>query len=75
MPTVTPMIHVPDVRATAAWYEHIGFTVRAVNEANMAIYPVDARGLIGFSSFDGTGTGHGAGRSGGHRTSFAAADP
>jgi uncharacterized glyoxalase superfamily protein PhnB len=23
----TPMIHVPDVRATAAWYETIGFTV------------------------------------------------
>jgi uncharacterized glyoxalase superfamily protein PhnB len=22
----TPMIHVPDVRATAAWYETIGFT-------------------------------------------------
>jgi len=31
--------------------------VRAVNEANMAIYPVDARGLIGFSSFEGTRTG------------------
>jgi uncharacterized glyoxalase superfamily protein PhnB len=23
----TPMIHVPDVRATAAWYERIGFTL------------------------------------------------
>ena len=23
----TPMIHVPDVRATAAWYESVGFTV------------------------------------------------
>jgi hypothetical protein len=23
----TPMIHVPDVRATASWYETIGFTV------------------------------------------------
>ena len=23
----TPMIHVPDVRATAAWYESIGFTL------------------------------------------------
>jgi uncharacterized glyoxalase superfamily protein PhnB len=23
----TPMIHVPDVRATAAWYESIGFTI------------------------------------------------
>jgi VWFA-related protein len=31
--------------------------VRAINEANMAIYPVDARGLIGFASFDGTRTG------------------
>jgi len=30
--TVTPMIHVPDVRTTAAWYESIGFTIRAVNE-------------------------------------------
>jgi len=26
---VVPMIHVPDVRATVAWYEKIGFTVRA----------------------------------------------
>jgi uncharacterized glyoxalase superfamily protein PhnB len=25
--TATPMIHVPDVRATTAWYEAIGFTV------------------------------------------------
>ena len=25
----TPMIHVPDVRATAAWYETIGFTLLA----------------------------------------------
>ena len=24
---VTPMIHVPDVRATVAWYESIGFSV------------------------------------------------
>lgn len=24
---VVPMIHVPDVRATAAWYEGIGFTI------------------------------------------------
>ena len=24
---VTPMIHVPDVRATAAWYETLGFTL------------------------------------------------
>lgn len=24
---VVPMIHVPDVRATVAWYESIGFTV------------------------------------------------
>lgn len=28
MPTrLTPMIHVPDVRATAAWYQSIGFTL------------------------------------------------
>jgi hypothetical protein len=26
MKTVTPMIHVLDVRRTAAWYESIGFT-------------------------------------------------
>lgn len=24
----TPMIHVPDVKATAAWYESIGFTIQ-----------------------------------------------
>ena len=29
---VTPMIHVPDVRATAAWYETIGFAVAGTNE-------------------------------------------
>jgi len=29
---VTPMIHVPDVRATAAWYESIGFTRLHTNE-------------------------------------------
>ena len=29
---VVPMIHVPDVRATAAWYERIGFTVTGTNE-------------------------------------------
>jgi uncharacterized glyoxalase superfamily protein PhnB len=27
--TVTPMIHVPDVDATAAWYERLGFTIAA----------------------------------------------
>ena len=25
---VVPMIHVPDVRATVAWYQSIGFTIR-----------------------------------------------
>lgn len=30
----TPMIHVPDVRATAEWYELVGFTVEAVNECD-----------------------------------------
>ena len=29
---VTPMIHVPDVRATVAWYESIGFAVLGTNE-------------------------------------------
>lgn len=29
---VTPMIHVPDVRATVAWYESIGFTALDVAE-------------------------------------------
>lgn len=28
---VVPMIHVPDVRATAAWYETIGFDVPATH--------------------------------------------
>lgn len=26
-PSVSPMIHVPEVAATAAWYAAIGFTV------------------------------------------------
>lgn len=29
MKKVTPMIHVPDVRATVDWYEQIGFEVRS----------------------------------------------
>jgi uncharacterized glyoxalase superfamily protein PhnB len=29
---VTPMFHVPDVRATANWYASIGFTIRASHE-------------------------------------------
>lgn len=29
---VAPMIHVPDVRAAAAWYESIGFTIRGTHE-------------------------------------------
>jgi uncharacterized glyoxalase superfamily protein PhnB len=29
---VVPMIHVPDVRAAAGWYESIGFTVARTNE-------------------------------------------
>jgi uncharacterized glyoxalase superfamily protein PhnB len=28
MPRATPMFHVPDVEATARWYEAIGFTIR-----------------------------------------------
>src|ERR1051325_8557142 len=29
---VVPMIHVPDVRATAEWYRTIGFTLEGTNE-------------------------------------------
>lgn len=29
---VVPMIHVPDVRATAEWYRALGFTVHRTNE-------------------------------------------
>jgi catechol 2,3-dioxygenase-like lactoylglutathione lyase family enzyme len=29
---VTPMIHVPDVRATVDWYQSLGFTVIDTNE-------------------------------------------
>jgi uncharacterized glyoxalase superfamily protein PhnB len=29
---VVPMIHVPDVRATAAWYEALGFIVNRTHE-------------------------------------------
>ena len=29
---LTPMIHVADVRATARWYESIGFTLSGANE-------------------------------------------
>jgi uncharacterized glyoxalase superfamily protein PhnB len=31
---VTPMIHVADVRATARWYESIGFTLSGANEVD-----------------------------------------
>ena len=30
--TIVPMIHVPDVKATAGWYTSIGFQLRASNE-------------------------------------------
>ncbi len=32
MPRVVPMVNVPDVKATIAWYESIGFTVRGTHE-------------------------------------------
>ena len=32
MRNVEPVIHVPDVRAAAEWYESIGFTLVATNE-------------------------------------------
>ena len=31
-PRVTPMIHVPDVKAAVDWYKSIGFTVLAEHE-------------------------------------------
>jgi hypothetical protein len=34
---VTAMIHVPDVRATMAWYTHVGFTVERINECDGVI--------------------------------------
>jgi uncharacterized glyoxalase superfamily protein PhnB len=33
----TPMIHVPDVRATMTWYESVGFTVESTNECDGVI--------------------------------------
>ena len=30
--TVTPMIHVPDIRATVEWYKSIGFTVLSTDD-------------------------------------------
>jgi VWFA-related protein len=41
--------------------EEITETVRAVNDANMAIYPVDARGLMVSSAFDASRSGGGGG--------------
>lgn len=33
MPTkIIPMVHVPDVKATVAWYQSIGFMLRATHE-------------------------------------------
>jgi cytidylate kinase len=32
VPRATPMFHVPDVRATIAWYELIGFRLEEANE-------------------------------------------
>ena len=34
---LTPMLHVPDVPATAAWYESIGFTVAGIHEDDWAL--------------------------------------
>ncbi len=36
-PRVTPMVHVPDVRATIAWYQAVGFTVEETNECDGVI--------------------------------------
>ncbi len=37
IPRATPMIHVPDVRATSAWYELVGFKVEDTNECDGVI--------------------------------------
>jgi VWFA-related protein len=42
--------------------DEVSETVRAVNDANMAIYPVDARGLMVSSSFSAENRGTGRGR-------------
>ena len=31
---VTPMIHVPDVRATVTWYESVGFNLESTNASD-----------------------------------------
>lgn len=39
MTTVTPMLHVPDVAATADWYARLGFTVEdVVSDGNEAVW-------------------------------------
>jgi uncharacterized glyoxalase superfamily protein PhnB len=47
---IVPMIHVPDVRATAAWYVSIGFTMMRYNEEdgelNWALLTLDGSELM-----------------------------
>ncbi len=39
MPTnVTPMIHVPDVEATAAWYARLGFAAETVSDGEQMVW-------------------------------------
>lgn len=50
---ITPMIHVPDVRATVEWYQSIGFALLGVNEEegdmNWAMLSF-GEGMVMFSS-------------------------
>lgn len=47
MPTITPMLHVSDVRATALWYEQIGFSIVGWHEEDAEVIantPLSERG-------------------------------
>ncbi|NBW07232.1 MAG: hypothetical protein EBR82_04320 [Caulobacteraceae bacterium] len=45
MPSVAPMIHVPDVAAAAAWYESIGFEVlNLVHDGDQPVFALLAFG-------------------------------
>jgi uncharacterized glyoxalase superfamily protein PhnB len=52
---VTPMIHVPDVKATVEWYASIGFEVRSVYEDSFAVVSYGA-GWVYFSEGGKTST-------------------
>ncbi len=57
MPLALNMTAINPLLQRHGFNEELSRAVRAINEANMAIYPVDARGLISSSAFSGTRTG------------------